>query len=117
MVCSKADGVRRFTAFFTAFLLLVLLSGCGASSASENEPVKLTLWCDDRNMDILQSSLEGFREMHKDEAEFEFSYGTESEITCKETVLADPEAAADIFVFADDQFNELWSAGVLLEIT
>ena len=99
-----------------SILFVALLSGCG-NAAADKEPIKLTLWCDDRNMDILQSALDDFQELYKDDATFEFSYGTESEISCKETVLADPEAAADIYVFADDQFNELWSAGTLLEIT
>lgn len=33
------------------------------------------------------------------------------------TVLANPEAAADIFMFADDQFDALKNAGALLEIS
>ena len=114
----KKTGIRKFLIFPILIFIIALFTGCGpASSGGEKEAVSLTLWCDDRNMEILRSSLETFREMYKDEAEFDFSYGTESEISCKETVLADPQAAADIYVFADDQFYELWSAGALLEIT
>ena len=114
----KGTGIRKFLIFPILIFIIVFYAGCGAAaSGDERETVELTLWCDDRNMDILQSSLEEFKEKHKDEADFEFHYGTESEISCKETVLADPEAAADIFAFADDQFNELWSAGTLLEVT
>ena len=114
----KNSGIIKILIFPVLIFIIVLSVGCGASSTGkQKEAVELTLWCDDRNMNILQSSLEEFREMYKDEADFEFHYGTESEISCKETVLADPEAAADIFVFADDQFNELWSAGALLEVT
>ena len=109
-------NLKHFVILACIMSSVLLLSACGAAAEREKETVKLTLWCDDRNMDILQSALDDFREQYKDEVEFEFSYGTESEISCKETVLADPEGAADLYVFADDQFNELWSAGALMEI-
>ena len=46
-----------------------------------------------------------------------FNVSVEGEDTCRETVLSNPENAADIFTFADDQFNDLLNSGVLLEIT
>ncbi|MCR5626296.1 MAG: extracellular solute-binding protein [Lachnospiraceae bacterium] len=104
------------------FVLTVslILTSCGMSGNNEkagSEKVKLELWCDDSSLELLQESLGEFEELHKDEAQFEFSYGTESEISCKKTVLADIDSAADIFVFADDQFDDLYNGGALLEIT
>ena len=68
-------------------------------------------------MDIMKQAMEDFSELHKDEAEFTFTFGEESEVSCKATILENPEAAADIFFYTDDQFEDLYRAGTLLELT
>lgn len=116
--------MRRFLKNFRVFKMLLCglavlltsaLSGCQAEP--ELPVVKLSVWGDERNQPLLEEALAEFKEEHRDEAIFEFTISMESELTCKETVLADPESAADIYTFADDQFEELWRAGALLEIT
>ena len=110
-------AVRRFCGIVLASAVSVpFFAGC----ASENDKlpeVKLSLWTDESNEPLLREQLDSFAELHKDEAVFEFTISMEGEDTCKETVLADPEGAADIYTFADDQFEELCLNDVLLEIT
>lgn len=104
--------------YMRSALLLVmsvfLMGGCGKKSLPE---VTLSVWCDERNSQWVTELVDRFKEQHADEAVFNITISEESELTCKETVLADPKAAADIYTFADDQFEELWRGGALLEIT
>lgn len=100
-----------------ALLVMVstfLLSGCGKKQLPE---VTLSVWCDERNSQLVAELVDQFKKQYADEAVFNITISEESELTCKETVLADPKAAADIYTFADDQFEELWRGGALLEIT
>lgn len=93
----------------------LLLAGCGKQE--ELQTVQLSLWCDEGNMELLKEELAEFQEIHKKDAIFEFNVSVEGEDTCKEMVLTNPKAAADIYTFADDQFEELYQNNALLEIT
>ncbi len=68
-------------------------------------------------MEAVEQMITEFTELHADEAVFHITVSEEEELSCKETVLANPAGAADIYAFADDQFRELYNAGALLEIT
>ncbi|MBQ9610284.1 MAG: extracellular solute-binding protein [Lachnospiraceae bacterium] len=101
-----------------ASLLSVGITGCGKSEKKEEIPtIQLSLWGDERSVPLLENAVSEFQELHADEVKIEYTISLEGEDTCKDTVLADPEHAADIYAFADDQFNELYKAGALLEIT
>ena len=60
--------------------------------------------------------IESFKAAYPD-VTFDITIGIESESTCKDTVLNDIEAAADVFTFADDQMNELVNAGALQPVS
>ena len=93
------------------------LTGCGSGKKKEIPTIQLSLWGDERSVPLLNEAVSEFQELHKDEVKIEFTISLEGEDTCKDTVLSDPEHAADIYAFADDQFEELYRAGALLEIT
>ncbi len=95
----------------------MLLTGCGSTKSLAPATVKLSVWCDERNHSLINEIITDFKEEYEGEALFDITVSDESELTCKETVLANPEAAADVFTFADDQLEEMWRAGALLEIT
>lgn len=109
----------KIWAFASAFMALVIavgvLSGCGRKD--EPEEVMLSVWCAGEDIPMISRMVDEFKEMHKDEAVFSITISAEGEDTCKDTILANPEAAADVFSFAADQFNSLYDAGVLLQIT
>ena len=60
--------------------------------------------------------LYAFIEQNADKGNVTIEIGVQSESSAKDTVLADPESAADVFAFADDQLNELVNAGALQEV-
>ncbi len=122
-------------------LVATALTGCGSSSSSdssttttsdssssdssadvtttsgEKEDVTLTVWGAEEDQELLATMVENFKTEYADVANWTINIGVESESTCKDTVLTDVEAAADVFAFADDQLNELVAAGALQACT
>lgn len=77
--------------------------------------VNLRVWASEEDQELTATLLDGFKAQYP-EVTFNIELGSESESTCKDTVLADVEAAADVFAFADDQVNELVKAGALMPV-
>ncbi|MDD3337023.1 MAG: extracellular solute-binding protein, partial [Eubacteriales bacterium] len=93
-------------------LLLCMVLTATLPMALAEETIQLTVWVGDNYPAITEKMVESFKAAHPDQT-FEITIGIESESTCKDTVLTDPEAAADVFTFADDQLAELVNAGAL----
>ena len=121
-------NMKKFLAIALALCMVFALAACGqtaAPAASEapaesaapeaKEPIKLTVWVGDNYPAVTEKMVESFKAAYPDET-FEITIGIESESTCKDTILTDPEAAADVFTFADDQLNELVNAGAIQKV-
>lgn len=88
-----------------------------ASSAAESwGDVKLTMWGAEEDQTMLREMADAFIAENADKGNITIDIGVQSESSAKDTVLSDPEAAADVFAFADDQLNELVAAGALQEV-
>ena len=108
----KAAFILRKTISITlAFLMLLSFSACG-----KREEVTVSIWTPEAKYDMMNEFMQEFAELHEDEIDLHYSISREEEDTCKETVLADINGAADIFPFPDDQLDELKEAGALLEL-
>ena len=77
--------------------------------------VDLRVWAAEEDQDMVKDMLDAFAAEYPT-ITFDFSVGVESESTAKDTILTDPEAAADVFSFAGDQITELTNASVLQEV-
>ncbi len=84
-------------------------------AAASSDAITLTVWGAEEDQALLQELVAGFEAQYSDYT-FDISIGVESESTAKDTVLADIEAAADVFAFADDQLNDLVNAGALASL-
>ncbi|MBO4981525.1 MAG: extracellular solute-binding protein [Lachnospiraceae bacterium] len=106
---------RKILALTGAVTVIALIfAGCGRK---EPEKVLLSVWCPSDNVPMMTEMAEAFKELHADEAQISITVSEEEEISCKETVLANPKAAADVYIFAADQFEELWRNGALLPVS
>lgn len=93
-------------------------TGCSRLQPNSLPVVKLSIWwSDEKDRDLLEQTIDSFQKRYADEAVFEITISRENVSTSKETVLTNPQSAADIYMFADDQFEALRQAGALLEIT
>lgn len=77
------------------------------------ETVSLTLWGAEEDSQLLAQMVDSFRQEYAHEAQLDISIAYESESSCKDALLADPEGGADVFAFADDQLRALVAAGAL----
>ena len=129
----KLISRRNFLAVMGALAAAGALSACGGSSASTAASstaasstassaaeswgdVKLTMWGAEEDQTMLREMADAFIEQNADKGNVTIDIGVQSEAQAKDTVLADPESAADVFAFADDQLNELVAAGALQEV-
>ncbi len=85
--------------------------------ANTTGTVTLDLWCSETEayQTVMAEVVEEFKATYPT-VDFNIVIGGVSEADAKDRVLEDVEAAADVFVFADDQINDLVKAGALQEV-
>lgn len=90
-------------------------NGENQDNTGSTETIKLTVWVGDLYVDATNQMIESFKAAYPD-YNFEITVGIESESTCKDTILTDPTAAADVYTFADDQLLDLVNNGAIQAI-
>ncbi len=116
--------MKKLLMFFVALVLGLGLLACGGDTTEETttagtttlEQVSLVVWASELDQDLMQDMIDAFEEEYADEAVFDITLGAVSEANAKDEVLTDISAAADVFVFADDQLNELYTANALQQV-
>lgn len=112
---------KRGVALLVAAALAVTgLSGCGAASgeaSSGREKVRLMVWSPQNdqskdNGEWLQTMCEAFADEHP-EWDITFVYGVADEASAAGQVSQDPEASADVFMYANDTLTTLTDANAL----
>ena len=112
-------GWRYLKALSAVLLLLVIFTGCSAAGGQVegNEKVRLMVWSptEDQSRDSgewLQTCCESFADMHP-EWDIEFVYGIADEATAATSIAQDPEAGADVFLYANDNITIMTDAQAL----
>ena len=82
-------------------------------SAPVRQTVALTVWGAEEDAVLLQELIASFQDYYAGEADFQITCRSQSESNCKDALLGDLEAGADVFTFADDQVSALAAAGAL----
>ena len=112
---------KFFALLLTVLMVMTMLTGCGKK---EEEPevtaVTVTVWGpqedqSDDNGKWLQTECEKFAAEHP-EWNITFKYGVCSEGDAKQNVTTDPSAAADVYMFANDQIPDLVKAQAIAKI-
>ena len=94
-------------------LVLALCMALAMGSCALAEDVTLRVWVgDNADIDWINKVIENFKAAHP-ENNYTIEVGVQTEADCSKVVLTDPTAAADVFTFADDQFNSLMNGGAL----
>lgn len=86
------------------------------ATSGEKEKVALKVWADQGELELLEKLCGEFAAAHP-EKEYTFEYGAVGAVDGKARYLEDPAAAADVFLFADDQLVDLVKADALYEVT
>lgn len=104
--------MKKFLAMVLALaMMLTMVASCAMA-----EEVSLRVWVGD-NADIewINTVIANFQAANPDKT-YKIEVGVQTEGDCSKVVLTDPTAAADVFTFADDQFNSLYNAGALQQV-
>lgn len=131
---------KLLAALLATTLVVTALTGCGSNPAgdqsstggqsnagSTNDPVEaliaatqgtvdLAVWAAEEDQDMVKGWCNSFAAQYP-AVSFNFSVGVQSESTARDTVLTDPEAAADVYSFAGDQLQDLVNAGALQPVS
>ena len=100
-------------------LLLTGLTGCGIASGGEGqEKVRLMVWSpsEDQSKDSgewLQTCCEAFADAHP-EWDITFVYGVMDEASAGEQVAQDPDASADVFMYANNSLEPMRNADAIV---
>ena len=114
-------GWRRLAAVAAALLLSAVFFGCGAADqpAGGAEKVRLMVWSpsEDQSRDSgewLQTCCAAFADQHP-EWDITFVYGIADEATAASSIAQDPEASADVFLYANDNITIMTDAQALVK--
>ncbi len=85
--------------------------------ANTEGTVDIELWCSETEayQTVMKERCDAFKAAYPD-VDFNITIGAVSEADMKDKVLEDPEKAADLYVFPDDQLEALVKAGAINEI-
>lgn len=108
---------RAAALFMTAVLAVTGFAGCSGGIDGEKESVRLMVWSpsEDQSKDSgewLQNTCEDFAELHP-EWDITFVYGVADEASAATQVAQDPEASADVFMYANDTLTIMTDANAL----
>lgn len=101
----------------TVVLAVTGLAGCSKGAGEDKESVRLMVWSpsEDQSKDSgewLQNTCEDFAKLHP-EWDITFVYGVADEATAATQVAQDPEASADVFMYANDTLTVMTDASAL----
>ena len=97
-----------------ALVFVGLFAFCAALYAKPK--VDLSVWADDGTLNVVSKRLSEFKYHHSRKASFDFTVIEQPASYCASDVMSNPDFAADVFVFADDQLEFLVDQNLLLEI-
>ncbi len=116
---------RWISLFLACVCLLSTLSfaACGRNKDTENgdagntgkETVSLKVWGAQDDQQMIRQMCESFAAANTDKV-YTFTYGVVGEGEAKTMIMDDPDAAADVFHFSNDQIADLVAAGILAQI-
>lgn len=97
-----------------ALALAGVFISCAAANAKPR--VNLSVWADDGTLSVVSKRLNEFKSFYSKDAAFNFTVIEQPSACCASDLMANPDLAADVFVFADDQIETLVDQGLLAEI-
>jgi len=96
--------------------LLFTLTLCCTAFAALAEDVTLKVWDGQDDQELLKELCEAYAAAHPENS-YNFQYGVVGTADASARYLEDPAAAADVFVYPDDQLIRLAQADALYEVT
>lgn len=113
---NRQRNKTRKSLCITATLLLAfatVMGGCAKEETPQFETIHLTIASDVASDGVLEQQIEKFQSLHASEVSLSYTIKDVSD----DNLLKSPRTSSDIFNIANDQVDELYKSGTLLEIT
>ena len=117
--------MKKLLALLLAGFMALSLTACSSGTTgvddsttddATGETVTLKVWGSQDDQQMLQTMVNEFIAANPDTT-WDISLGVVGEPDAATKYLEDPEAAADVFAFANDQLRDLVNAGALYKVT
>lgn len=105
---------KLFTILLSLFFCCSLFVGC--TPKDQKEVIQLKVWGSQDDQYMLGEMADSFKAAYPDKT-YKITFGVVGEPDCYARLSEDPAAAADVFMFSDDQIINMTNAGLLYEIT
>lgn len=106
---------KKLSAFVLAGLMSLTLVACG-STETESDTIKLKVWGSQDDQAMLTVMIDEFKAANPDQT-YEIELAVVGEPDAFTTYSEDPDAAADVFAFANDQLKDFVNSGGLYKVT
>ncbi len=111
----------KVLALLMAITMVIGLAACSGGTDTTTKPadkekVALKVWGSQDDQALIQELVDGFKAANPDK-EYTITLGVVGEDQAKTKFLEDPDTAADVFSFPNDQIRDFVTAGALYEIT
>lgn len=103
--------MKKILVLLSALLLAISLTACG-----KKKEVTLKVWGSQEDQTMLQQMVDAFVAANKSKT-YTITLGVVGEPDARARYLEDPQAAADVFAFPNDQITDFVNAGALYEVT
>ena len=107
---------RWLTAALASAMTLAMAGLTACSDDAKKDVISLRVWGAQEDQALLGEMIDSFEKAHADK-KYEITLGVVGEDNAQKRVLEDPNAAADIFSFPNDQIRTFVNAKALYEIT
>ncbi len=108
---------KRIGAALLVCVMLLCFSACNRENGTiEAETVNLKVWGAQEDQEMLKAMVEAFKKQDTG-MNYNITFGVVGEKDTQTKIMEDPDAAADVFAFPDDQLGDLVNAGALYELT
>lgn len=108
--------MKKWLCGMMCLVLLAATAACSGTTQNHTQKVSLKVWGAQEDQGLLKSMIEAYQKENADTA-YTITLGVVGEKDTQAKILEDPAAAADLFVYPDDQLLDLVRAGALYEIT
>lgn len=107
--------MKKILVLLLAGLMTLSLTGCNNKTETVSA-ITLKVWGSQDDQDMLKGMIDEFKTANADKT-WDITLGVVGEPDARQKYLEDPEAAADVFAFANDQITDLVNAGALYKVT
>lgn len=106
---------RILALVFVVVMCAAMIVACGETEPDTREKVTLTVWASQEDQEMIKEMCAAYAAANPDK-QYKFLFGIQGEGDAADKVLNDVTSGPDVFSFASDQINKLYTGGALARL-